>query len=219
MARAWHLHTAYLVRAWHMRGTGMVHAWCMRGRSRLTLPWARAARTTRARCGSSAARASHAPSHRRSAARSLVPATRQPTAGWAASSSARSTPSGVSIMHHSWTVPCAQPRRAAWASTVSMLSIRSALGSSSVGGRVPSGKLGPPPHRASMSSRPHALSPALMRTTSSRLPYAPLRTASAICRRASSLLSGATASSRSRTRVSAGRALALSSARRLEPGI
>ena len=53
----------------------------------------------------------------------------------------------------------------------------------------------------------------------SRRPKPPAATASHTCLRASSLASGATASSRSRIKLSAGRVRALSRARALEPGI
>ena len=72
---------------------------------------------------------------------------------------------------------------------------------------------------ASRSSENQAVSIPFTRMKTSRLPKPPALTASATCRRAVSLASGATASSRSRMRPSAASVLAFSNARALEPGI
>lgn len=72
---------------------------------------------------------------------------------------------------------------------------------------------------ATRSSYPHGVPSALVRTRISRLPYPPSDSALTTFARASAFASGATASSRSKMRPSAGRPRAFSSARVLEPGM
>ena len=69
------------------------------------------------------------------------------------------------------------------------------------------------------SASPQGVESPLTRTTISRLPKPRAFTASHTCWRATSLASGATASSRSRIKASAGRLRAFSSARAFEPGM
>ena len=72
---------------------------------------------------------------------------------------------------------------------------------------------------AARSSACHGVSMALTRMNTSREPKPPAFTASATCRRACSLASGATASSRSRMTPSAGSVRAFSMARAFDPGM
>ena len=78
---------------------------------------------------------------------------------------------------------------------------------------------GPAAQTAARSSSCQAVPTALTRTTSSRYPYCPLRTASQAASRAAGLAAGATASSRSRMIASQSIVLALARALALAAGM
>ena len=78
---------------------------------------------------------------------------------------------------------------------------------------------GPAATAASRSAPPHGVVRPFTRITTSRGPYPPAFTASATRARASSLASGATASSRSRIKASAGNERAFSKALAFAPGM
>ena len=87
---------------------------------------------------------------------------------------------------------------------------------STFGSRIASG---PAFDAAIMSSLPQGVSRPFTRMMISRLPYSPDAALAQTIPRASTLASGATASSRSRMSASAAKLLAFSCARALEPGI
>ena len=91
-----------------------------------------------------------------------------------------------------------------------------APGPSTLGKRIASG---PAAEAAARSSSPHGVCGPLTRMTTSRPPKPPLRTASVTCPRAATFWSGATESSRSRMRASAGKVEAFANALALEPGM
>ena len=140
----------------------------------------------------------------------VVRTSAQTRASAAAIDSAASTPRGVSIMHQS-AISAGAPALARSSSACAAVADDSTFGSNTAS----AGDAASAPR----SSAPHGVSMPFTRTTTSRVPYPPPRTAATAMARASSLASGATASSRSKMRTSAGSARAFSSARALDAGM
>src|SRR5215211_1641108 len=150
-----------------------------------------------------------------SLAMSLVPITKpesrvSESRAQAAMAAALRMASGVSIITHT------RVRRSVWVSNNRCPMSSSWPGVETFGTRIASGAAAP---AADRSSGPHSVSIPLMRMNTSRCPKPAAFTAATTWRRASTLASGATESSRSRMTPSTARLRAFSTARAFDPGM